>query len=214
MEAITLEAQDRGVGKKAARAVRRAGYVPCVLYGRHTESISFQLPESALKQLIYTTETHIVNIKVDGKSYNCVMKQADLHPVTDRAIHADFLVLEKGEQVNLIVPIRFVGTPIGQKEGGSTQVILHDIEVRCLPQDIPASIDVDISELAIGDAIHIANLSFPNLELLGRPDQTVVTVVPPRAVEAEEGEEPELAVEEGETVVPEEGETAEEADEE
>ena len=207
MEALTLEAQERGVGKKAARAVRRSGNVPCVLYGHHADPVAFQLPEASLKQLIYTTETHVVNIEIDGEQWNCIMKDADLHPVTDRPIHADFLVLSEGEMVTLIVPIRLHGTPIGQKEGGNTQVVLHEVEVRCLPKDIPSHIDVDISELMIGDAIHIAELQVEGAEILGRPEQTVVTVVPPRAIEVEEEPEVELELdEEGEPIVPEEGE--------
>lgn len=222
MDAITLEAQDRGVGKKAARAVRRAGNVPCVLYGHHTEAHSFQLPEASLKQLIYTTETHVVNVKLNGEEYSCILKDADLHPVTDRPLHADFLVLEAGEMVTLVVPIRFEGTPIGQKEGGNTQVILHELEVRCLPKDIPSHIDIDIADLAIGDAIHIADIQVEGVELQGRPEQTLVTVVPPRMLEVEEEEE-EVEVEldeEGRPIVPEgeaeegEEETEEEGEEE
>lgn len=219
MEAITLEAQDRDVGKKATRAVRRAGNVPCVLYGHHTDSVSFQIPEASLKQLIYTTETHVVNVKLDGKEYSCILKDADLHPVTDRPIHADFLVLEAGEMVTLVVPVRYHGTPLGQKEGGNTQVILHEIEVRCLPQDIPAHIEVDIAGLNIGDAIHIEDLEVEGAEIIGRPEQTVVTVVAPRALEEVEEEEEELEVEldeEGRPILPEdveEGEAGEEAGE-
>lgn len=213
MDAITLEAQDRSVGKKATRAIRRAGNVPCVLYGHHTDALAFQLPEASLKQLIYTTETHVVSVKLNGKEFSCILKDADLHPVTDRPIHADFLVLEAGEMVNLIVPVRFEGTPTGQKEGGSTQVILHELEVRCLPKDIPSHIDVDIAELAIGDAIHIEDLEVEGVELLGRPDQTVVTVVPPRMIEVEEEEEVEVELdEEGRPILP-EGEEGEEGEE-
>lgn len=209
MDAITLEAQDRGVGKKAARAVRRAGNVPCVLYGHHTDPISFQIPEASLKQLIYTTETHVVSVKLDGKEFSCILKDADLHPVTDRPLHADFMVLEAGEKVSLVVPIRFEGTPIGQKEGGNTQVILHELEVRCLPKDIPSHIDVDIADLSIGDAIHIEDLVVEGVELLGRPEQTVVTVVAPRLAEVEEEEELEVELdEEGRPILP-EGEEAE-----
>ena len=214
MDAITLEAQDRSVGKKATRAIRRAGNVPCVLYGHHTESHAFQLPEASLKQLIYTTETHVVSVKLNGNEFSCILKEADLHPVTDRPMHADFLVLEEGEMVNLIVPVRFEGTPLGQKEGGSTQVILHELEVRCLPKNIPSHIDVDIAELAIGDAIHVADLQVEGVELLGRLDQTVVTVVPPRMVEVDEEEELEVVLdEEGQPILP-EGEEAGEGKEE
>lgn len=215
MEAIKLEARERGVGKKAARAVRRAGNVPCVLYGHHTDAVAFQLPEASVKQLIYTTETHVVSIRLDGNEWSCIMKDADLHPVTDRPLHADFLVLEAGEKVALMVPIRYHGTPTGQKEGGDTQFVLHELEVRCLPKDIPSHIDVEIAELAIGDAIHISDLEIAGVELLGRPEQTVVTVVPPRMLEVEEEEEPEVMLdEEGEPIIPEEGEEGEEGAEE
>jgi large subunit ribosomal protein L25 len=195
MSDITLEAESREAGKKASRRLRRQGLVPCVLYGHRTEPVSFQLPESALKPLIYTAETHVVTVKVNGKQWDCIMKSADLHPVTDRPIHADFQVLEKGEKITLMVPIQFHGTPIGQRDGGDTQVVIHELEVRCLPQDIPSHVDIDIAELTIGAAIHIQDLNVEGVELLGRPEQTVVTVVPPRVAEVEAPAVVELAPE-------------------
>ncbi|MEX0747159.1 MAG: 50S ribosomal protein L25 [Rhodothermales bacterium] len=207
MDAITLEAKRRDVGKKSARSVRRAGNVPCVLYGHRTEAVAFELPELSVKALIYTTETHVVNIKVDGKQWNCIMKSADLHPVTDRPIHADFQVLEKGEKITLMVPIQFHGTPVGQRDGGDTQIVVHEIEVRCLPQDIPSHINVDISEMAIGDSIHIQDLDMEGMELLGRAEQTIVTVLQPRVVEAE------ITTAAAPTVAEEEGAEGEESEE-
>lgn len=195
MEAIKIKAQEREVGKRAARSVRRTGNVPCVLYGHHTEPVVFQVPEIELNKLVYTTEAHVVEIRLDGKPFRCIMKEADFHPVTDRAIHADFQVLEEGEMINLTIPIQFHGTPAGQKEGGDTQVVLHEVEVRCLPANIPSHIDLDISELNIGDSIHIEDLVTEGIELLGQPTQTVVTVVPPRVLEVEEEEELALAAE-------------------
>jgi len=200
MEAITIEAQEREVGKKAARSVRRAGNVPCVLYGHHTDPVAFQVPELQLNKLVYTTEAHVVEIRLDGRKFSCIMKEADFHPVTDRAIHADFQVLEKGEKITLTIPIKLHGTPIGQKEGGDTQVVLHEVEVRCFPANIPSHIDLDISELNIGDSIHIENLVTEGIELLGQPTQTVVTVVPPRVLEAEEEEDEVVLDEHGEIV--------------
>ena len=210
MDAITIDAQDREVGKKATRSVRLAGNVPCILYGHHTDPVAFQVPELELKQLIYTSETHVVNISLGGKKYNCIMKTADFHPVTDRTIHADFQVLEKGERITLTIPVQFHGTPIGQKEGGDTQIVLHELEARCLPANIPSHVDVDISELAIGDAIHIGDIEMEGVEWLGRETQTVVTVVPPRVLEVEE--EAELALAEAELAA--EGEEGEEGAEE
>lgn len=200
MEAITIEAQEREVGKKAARSVRRAGNVPCVLYGHHTDPVAFQVPELQLNKLVYTTEAHVVEIRLDGRKFSCIMKEADFHPVTDRAIHADFQVLEKGERITLTIPIQMHGTPIGQKEGGDTQVVLHEVEVRCFPANIPSHIDLDISELNIGDAVHIQDLITEDIELLGQPTQTVVTVVPPRVLEAEEEEDEVVLDEHGEIV--------------
>jgi large subunit ribosomal protein L25 len=200
MEAITIEAQEREVGKKAARSVRRAGNVPCVLYGHHTDPVAFQVPELQLNKLVYTTEAHIVEIRLNSAKFSCIMKEADFHPVTDRAIHADFQVLEKGEKITLTIPIQLHGTPIGQKEGGDTQVVLHEVEVRCFPANIPSHIDLDISELNIGDSIHIENLVTEGIELLGQPTQTVVTVVPPRVLEAEEEADEVVLDEHGEIV--------------
>lgn len=216
MEAIKIEAQPREAGKRAARSVRREGNVPCVLYGHHTEPVIFQVPEIELNKLVYTTEAHVVEIQLDGKPFRCIMKVADFHPVTDRAIHADFQVLEEGEMINLTIPIQFHGTPAGQKEGGDTQVVLHEVEVRCIPANIPSHIDLDISELNIGDSFHISDLETEGIELLGQPTQTVVTVVPPRVLEAEEEEAEMVLTEEGELIEAEdaEGEEQGEAEEE
>jgi len=188
MDTLTFDVEKRAVGKSAARAVRRAGNVPCVLYGHHMDPVIFQLAEEHLKKLVYTAETHIVEVRLDGKTFRCILKDAALHPVTDRPLHADFMALKTGEMLTLVVPVHFEGTPIGQREGGNVQVITHELEVRCLPKDIPSHIEVDISELSIGDALHIRDLEWEGLTFQGRPEQTVVTVVQPRVV-VEEVEE-------------------------
>ena len=188
MEAITLEVEERAVGKAAARAVRRTGNVPCILYGHATEPIPFQLAEDALKRLIFTAETHIVHVTLQGQSFRCILKMADLHPVTDRPMHADFVVLRTGEVLSLVVPIHFEGTPVGQKEGGQMQVLLHEIEIRCLPKDIPSHIEVDVSGLAVGQSIHVGDLSMEGIEFHGHPERTVVTVAAARVVQSEESE--------------------------
>lgn len=208
MDVITLDAQPRETGKKAARAARREGLVPCVLYGRHLEPVTFQVPAITLKPLIYTAETHRVTLKVNGNQWDCILKDLDYDPVTDLPIHADFQALQAGEKIALTVPIHFTGTPVGQiQQGGETNLVVHELHVRCLPQDIPASIDVDISHLSIGDAIHIRDLNVPNVEFVDSEDATLVTVLSPR-VEAAEPVEPALA--EGEAAA----ETEESAEEE
>lgn len=192
MDILTLDAQPRGTGTRNARAIRREGRVPCVLYGPHVEPVHFQVPVLSLYPLIYTTETHRVTVQVDGDQWDCILKEMEYHPVTDQPIHADFQVLQKGEKITLTVPVRFHGTPVGQAdEGGDVQYAVHDLEVTCLPDDIPSYIDVDISALHIGDSIHVSDLDVPNVEFSAEPEQTLVTVVPPRLEE-----EPEVALEE------------------
>ncbi len=204
MDVITLAAAARQTGKGAARAVRRAGNVPCVLYGHNVEPVAFQLEEKSLKPLIYTNETRLVQLELDGHSWECIVKDIDFHPVSDRPLHADFQVLQKGEKITLTVPVRYLGTPVGQTEGGNTTFIVTELEIRCMPKDIPSYIDVDISGLDIGDAIHVGALDLPGVEIEAPEDQTLVTVVPPRV-----HVEPEPEVEEGLLVEGEEGEAPE-----
>lgn len=198
MDTITITAAPREAGKKGAKAVRRAGNVPCVLYGPHVEPVVFQVPELALKPLVYTAEMHVVKIQLDGKSWEAVVKAVDFHPVTDRPIHADFVALTRGEAITIAVPVQFQGTPVGQREGGDTQLLAHELSVRCLPKDIPSHITVDIANLQIGESIHVRDLNVPNVEFLDSPDKAIVSVVPPRGgLAAEEAAETEA--EAGET---------------
>lgn len=206
MDVIQLNAEPRETGKQASREIRRENEVPCVLYGKNVESQVFKVSELDLRPLIYTDVTHRVEVSMNGDSWDCIMKDVDFDPVSDRPIHADFQVLQEGETITLTVPIHFQGTPVGQTEGGDTQAILTRLQVRCLPSNIPSAIEVDISELEIGESIHIEDLQIEGVEILAQPRQTIVTVVPPTILELEP-EAPEAEEVEGELA--EEGEVAE-----
>jgi len=201
MDVISLDATSRDVGTKAARAVRRNGNVPCVLYGHGVESVAFQVSELSLNPLIYSSDLRQVEVQIDGQSWSCVPKTIEFHPVSDRPIHVDFQVLRKGEKMTMTVPFRFVGTPIGKREGGVVKSVIHEVAVAVLPKNIVSHLEVDIENLDIGDSIQIADLDFPTLEFLSPKDQTIVTVTLPRVeVEIEEEEElEELESEEEET---------------
>jgi large subunit ribosomal protein L25 len=213
MDTITIEAEPRETGKKATKAVRNKNNVPCILYGPETDPVAFQVSINTLNRLIYQRTTPILDIEVDGEHWNCIMKEYDLHPITDRPIHADFQVLNEGRAITLTVPIRYEGTPVGQKEGGDTQYNFREVSVRCLPEDIPSEITVNVEELDVGDAIHFYDLEVEGVEFQVRPEQTLVTVVAPRLeVLPEEEEEEELLegeLEEGELPEGEEGEVPE-----
>ncbi len=206
MDVLTLVAEPRETGKKGAKATRREDKVPCVLYGHGIEPVHFQVPTLSLRPLIYTQETHKVEVKLGKEHYNCVMKQVDFNPVTDRPAHVDFQVLIAGEKVHLTIPIHFAGTPVGQELGGVTEHLMTEVAVNCLPRHIPANIEIDVSNLNIGDAIHIGDLDFPNLEFTAPRDQTVVAVYgrAKLAAELEEGEA-ELEEEAGEEQAEERG---------
>lgn len=204
MDTIKLDAKPRTPGKGGARAARREHEVPCVLYGHGFEPVTFQVPELALRPLIYTAETHRVAVSLDGQEYDCIVKDIEFHPVTDRAFHADFQLLRKGETITLTVPVQYHGKPVGVREGGEMQVVTHELTVSCLPKDIPSHIDVDVTDLAIGDSIHLGAISIEGVTFAEGDDTTLVAVHAARKAEALEGE-----AEEGEAL---EGE-AEEGDE-
>jgi len=220
MDVPVIEAQSRETGSKAAREIRNNDRVPCILYGRTVESTPLQIPIGALNKLIYRRTAPVAEVHLDDKTWNCILKDYDLHPLTDRPLHADFQALEESEEVTLTVPVRYTGIPVGQQNGGDTQQIARELTISVLPENIPSQIEVDIADLAIGDSIHVYDLEV-DYEIKTAHEQTLVTVVAPQietapTTEEEEEKEEELAEEElaeegeeGEAVEDEEGEAVE-----
>jgi large subunit ribosomal protein L25 len=213
MDAIKLDVNPRETGKRAAKAIRRAEEVPCVLYGHHTDPVHFRVPVLDLRPLIYTAETHRVEFELGGETYDCIVKHIDYHPVSDVPIHADFLALTEGETLDLTIPVVTRGTAPGVKAGGLLSQPLNELVVRCLPKDIPGHIEIDVSALEIGDSLHVSDLTVENVEILTDLSRTVVTVTAP-SLEPEPEEEEGLLLEgelaEGEELP--EGEEAEEGE--
>lgn len=193
MDAPAIEAQSRETGSKAARDIRNNDRVPCVLYGPTVESTPLQVPIADMNKLIHGRTAPVAEVQVDGDTYNCILKDFDLHPITDRPLHADFQALEEGRKVTLTVPIHFQGVPLGQKNGGDTQMIVRELTISVLPKNIPSQIEIDIEDLAIGDSVHVYDLDV-DYEIKMAPQQTLVTVVAPHietapTPDAEEEEE-------------------------
>jgi large subunit ribosomal protein L25 len=178
MDATAIEAQPRETGSKAARDIRQNNRVPCILYGPTVESTPLQVPISAMHKLIHGRTAPVAEVELDGEAYNCILKDYELHPITDRPLHADFQALEEGRKVTLTVPIHFQGVPLGQKNGGDTQMIVRELEISVLPENIPAQIDIDIEDLAIGDSIHVYDLDV-DYDIKMAQQQTLITVVAP-----------------------------------
>ena len=199
MNVISISAQARVPGKASARAARRAGDVPCILYGRHVDAHPFVTSERSLHPLIFTNRTHIVNISLGDESWECIVKDVDYHPVTDRPMHVDFQALQAGEKVTLSVPINFMGVSVGQSKGGSPRFVLNELAVSCFPRNIPTQIDIDVSKVDIGDSIYLRDLEEETLEFLAPGDQILMSVVRPRTVEETEEVEEDVEAADEET---------------
>lgn len=189
MSELTLKAEKRsGFKRSTSRQLRNAGYVPGVYYINGGENIAIKATELSLRPVVFTDESHVINLEVEGeeKPFSCILKDVQFDPLTSRLIHFDLLGLKAGEMINLEIPIALIGNAPGVKDGGILQHILHKVEVRCLPQNIPSHIELEISNLNIGDAIKVSDIKIENVEVLNEGNVTVVSVVPPTASAAAE----------------------------
>ncbi len=216
MKKVSVSGSPReNVGKKDAKRLRREGFVPCVIYGGK-EQIQFYTSEKSFKDIVYTPDACIIEIDIKGKKKEAVLQDIQFHPVTDNILHADFLEISKDKPVKIALPIRVVGDSPGVIAGGKMLVKRRRLDIRALPDKLPADIDIDISKLDIGDSVVVGDLSIDDVEFVD-PDNSVVVIVKsaraammaPVEPEEEEGEE-----EEGEEGEEGEGEEGEEAKEE
>lgn len=193
MRTLKLTAEPRSPGKSANTAARREGRVPGVLYGPHTDPVHFSIHQRDMRPLVHTAENYRVALSVDGEAHDCMLKHVTFDPKSSLPEHVDFIAITRGEKMTMTVPVVIVGVAPGVREGGDLVQPLHELEVRCLPADIPGHIEVDVSELYVGDSVSIGQVSMPNVEIHGDPSQPIVLVAGKKAeveeeVEALEGE--------------------------
>jgi large subunit ribosomal protein L25 len=220
MEEIFLEAGPRqDVGRAGVKGLRKEGFVPAVVYCEGRESFPIQVSSSALLRLIhqYRIESAVINLTIKDdkkkKARPCLIKEIQYDPVHGDIIHVDFNEISMTKLIKVNVPLVAKGEPVGVKqEGGSLEHILWEIEIECLPTDLPKEIEVDVSQLKLGDSIHVKDLSRPaNIKVLNDPEAVVLSVkapmkeeVPVAPLEGEEAVEPEVIKEKKEA--PAEGE--------
>jgi large subunit ribosomal protein L25 len=184
MNTLKIAAEPREAGKKATRAIRRAGFVPCVVYGSGEDSVSLQLAAADLRQLVFSDQRYRVELQVGKDSYDCVLKDVDFNPTTDQPVHADFQLLRQGVAIQLSIPVQFVGKAKGQiEEGGEIEFLVHELDIETLPQNMPDHLTVDISNLEIGDTLHVSDVSFEGITVVTPPNQSLVTCFRRRVVE-------------------------------
>ena len=186
MNTITIEGQLRtAVGKKAARQLRSQELVPAVIYGGPTE-VTFAASAKAFKPLVYTGEFQYAQVNVDGKSYKCILKDLQFDTVSDVLIHVDLLELVEDKKVIADLPLKYVGTSKGVKEGGKLVVKMKSVKVKTLPKYLKAFIEVDITNLDLNANLRVQDIVSENFEILNSPRIPLASVVMTRQLKQEE----------------------------
>lgn len=176
MKSITIKGQEReSVGKKATKALRDAGMVPCVIYGGE-QPVHFAAEEKAFKGLVYTPNAHTVVVDLNGKTTNVILQDIQFHPVTDKILHIDFFQLNDNKEIIMEVPVKITGTSPGVLLGGDLRLNQRRLKVKALPKNLPDFVEANISELQMGNKLYVTKLETNNFKLM-HPDNTVVCQV-------------------------------------
>ncbi|MDR1866238.1 MAG: 50S ribosomal protein L25/general stress protein Ctc [Bacteroidales bacterium] len=184
MESFALKATVRKeTGKKSLKAIREQETVPCVLYGGK-ENINFCVPEGDFRGLIYTPTVYTVDLDIEGKQHRALVKETQFHPVTDKLLHADFYEISDDKPVVVQVPVQLTGSAIGVREGGKLVLEQRKIAVKGLVKDIPAAIEIDITELGIGKSIRAGEITSEKYDVITVKETRIVSVRTTRAAAA------------------------------
>ena len=177
MKHFELQGKKRITGKNAdVNSVRREKRVPCVIYGAGIENVSFSVDEKELKGLTNTPFSHIVDLNIEGECHQAILKAIQYHPVTDRALHMDFLALDPAKPVTIDVPVKITGNSIGVRQGGKLNVAVRKLKVCGPIENLPDELPVDITELGLGKQINASDLKFDGFQIVS-PKGTLVCAV-------------------------------------
>ena len=194
MKTLAINVKERGnVGKTNTRALRNQGNVPCVLYGGEKQ-VTFYAHENDFRKLVYTPDTFVVELSIDGNVTKAIMQDIQFHPVTDKILHIDFLEVFDNKAITVSIPVNLNGTAIGVKNGGNLMFRRSKIITKGLVANLPNSIELNIEHLNIGMFTYIKDITVEGCELIAPGNSVVVGVKTARAVVEEEVEE---EVEEG-----------------
>jgi len=184
MNEIRISAQERDPKESTGRAMRRDGFIPAVYYTKTGDTRCLQFDRHELQNLL-RQEIGILHVDVNGEDLTCIIREVQRHPVRRDVLHIDLMGVAKGQKIRAHVPVHLIGTAQGLKEGGTLDVILREIEVECIPANLPTHVDLDVSHLALNEAVRVSDLHLPDVTILGDPQSTIAHVAPPRIVTAE-----------------------------
>jgi len=209
MKEVPIAATRRSaVGKGSARRERQAGNIPAVVYGPEIQPTPVSVREKDLRAALKTSGgiSALFKLQVDDSENMVILRDIQRDPVTSRIVHIDFHAVSMTKPISISIPVRFVGTPRGVKtDGGIMQVTMRDLDVSCLPADIPEQLEINVEDLGIGDSIHVRDISVPKAEILSPERRTIVVIAAPTVIKAETAAAVEEEAEEAEAA---EGEEA------
>jgi large subunit ribosomal protein L25 len=204
MKKISISVKKRtNLGKSATKTLRKKANVPCVMYGG-SDILHFYAHENEFLNLVYSHNVYIVELDIEGEKRSAIMQDIQFHPVTDKIQHIDFVEVIEGKKVALNIPLEFIGSPEGIKEGGKSRVKRRSLKVSGLPKDLPDRLEIDITNVNVGDVVKVGDLKYDKLEILDPHRSMVYAIVSSRI--AAKG----MTIEDPDAVVVETAEGAEE----
>lgn len=175
------------LGKKSSKVIRKAGGVPCVIYGKE-KNIHFSAPELSFKNLVYTPAAHLVKLIIEDKQYDAVLKDMQFHPVKDNILHADFIEIHDKKSVIINIPIKVSGDSVGVIAGGKLSIKRRTLKVKGLAKDLPEALPIDITNLKIHEGLKVGDLSYDKIELLDPKKSMVLTIATSRVAQKSDEE--------------------------
>ena len=175
------------LGKKSSKELRKAGNVPCVIYGKE-KNIHFFTHELNFKNLVYTPSAHLVKLIIEDKEYDAVLKDMQFHPVKDNILHADFIEIHDKKHVIINIPIKVSGDSVGVIAGGKLSIKRRSLKVKGLAKDLPEVLPIDITNLKIHEGIKVGELSYDKIELLDPKKSMVLTIATSRVAQKSDEE--------------------------
>ena len=188
MKEISINGQKRNdTGKKASKLLRKEGMVPCNIYGEEKGedglpvALAFQASFSELRKAVYTPHVYVVNINIEGKEHKAIMKELQFHPTTDALMHVDFFEVTESKDITVGIPVKLNGLALGVRDGGKLNLSIRKIDVTTPYTQIPEVLEIDVTNLQLGKAIKVGQLSFDGLKIATSPEVIVCSVKATRA---------------------------------
>ena len=199
MKEISINASKRELlGKGPARQSRMAGNIPAVVYGPELEPIPVDIDLRTFRSAMKGSASlsSIISLDIGGKINKVILREIQRDPITSEILHMDFHAISMTKPLNISIPIRFEGIPQGVKtDGGIMQITMRELEISCLPTNIPEELVLDVEDLGIGDAMHVRDITLDNVQIVSPEQRTIVVIAAPTVVKADEPTEDELEAE-------------------